>query len=163
MITLTAPAASAVERQWRMGADIGWAAVASSEKVFPGWGGGAHLAYGLTDSYDLLMSAGLTSHAISASTPNGTIMDVAVGAAYTLDIVQWVPYVGLLVGGYRQSGGGLQQANYDLGLQIALGMDYRFSPSWSTGLQVKYASFSKEPLSAHYMTTFVRFEYLLGW
>ena len=155
--------AKAVERQWRLGADLGFAGVSSTSGVVTGLGGGAHAAYGLTDSYDLLIEADHTSHPLGSNLPNARITSLGVGAAYSLDIVQWVPYFGLLLGGYRFDGGAMKQPIYDFGMQFALGFDYRFSPSWSTGLQVRYHTFSEEPFSAHYMTTMFRFEYLTGW
>ena len=153
----------AVEHQWRTGVDAGWAGFSDSRGVYSGVAVGGHAACGLTDSYDLLLEGDTSFHPVGNGYSAVNFTHVSVGAAYSLDIVTWVPYFGLLVGGYRVSGGGLEQAHYDLGFQAALGLDYRFSPSWSTGVQVRYHTFREDPLSVHYMTSLLRFEYVAGW
>lgn len=161
---LASPAtAQAFERQWHAGLDAGLAGVSWNDQVHSGLGGGLHLAYGLTDSYNLLVELGASSHSIYADRPALGIAHGAAGMAYTLDVIRWVPYMGLLVGGYRFSGAELEQADYRLGFQAALGLDYRPSRSWAVGIQLRYHTFSDDPLTTHYMTSFGRFELLWGW
>lgn len=155
--------AEAFERQWHAGLDAGFAALSWNDELRSGLGGGLHAAYGLTDSYNALLEVGVSSHSVVAGQPMLVASHAALGMAYTLDVVSWVPYVGLLVGGYQLSGFELRQAEYRLGFQAALGFDFRPSRSWAVGAQLRYHTFAQEPLQAHYMTTFLRFEWLWGW
>ncbi len=134
-----------------------------NDEFCSGLGGGLHMAYGLTDSYNLMVELGGSTHSISAQSSSLSVMQGATGVAYTLDIISWVPYFGLLIGGYRFAGADLLEADYKLGFQAALGMDYRPSRSWGLGVQLRYHTFSDDPLETHYMTTFGRFELLWGW
>ena len=158
-----ASAAQAFERQWHAGIDAGLAGVTWNDEVYSGYGGGLHLAYGLTDSYNVLLEVGKTWHSMPGELPSLGVSHWAGGMAYTLDVISWVPYMGLLVGGYRFDGADLGQADHRLGFQGALGLDYRPSRSWAVGLQLRYHTFSDDPLSTHYMTSFGRFELLWGW
>jgi opacity protein-like surface antigen len=160
---LVSSRAGAFERQWHLGADAGWSVLTWKGSVHGGFGGGAHLTYGLTDSFNAVAELSVTGHPLYVGRPWMTVGSGAAGLAYTLDVLRWVPYAALLVGGYQFSGANLQQAEYKLGFQLALGFDYAFSRSWAAGLQVRYHTFSDDPFTAHYLTTFARFEYRWGW
>lgn len=159
----TASTSAAFERQWHAGLDAGLAGVSWNDEVRGGYGGGLHLAYGLSDSYNVLVEVGASSHSVYADRPALTVAHGGLGMAYTLDVIRWVPYMGLLVGGYRFDGAELQDADHRLGFQGALGLDYRPSRSWAVGVQLRYHTFAHDPLAAHYMTSFGRFELLWGW
>jgi opacity protein-like surface antigen len=163
VVLTLASRADAFERQWHAGVDLGLAAISWNDEIRSGLGGGIHVAYGLTDSYNLMLELGTSSHAIYADRPVLRANHGALGMAYTLDVISWVPYVGLLVGGYRFSGAELEEAEHRLGFQGALGLDYRPSRSWAVGVQLRYHTFAQEPLQTHYMTSFARFEWLWGW
>jgi hypothetical protein len=101
--------AAAFERQWHVGLDGGYA-VQSGDPV-SGFGGGAHAAYGLSDSFNAMLELGVTHHpgaTFSLRTGDGarvmsleTIASGALGIAYTIDVARAVPYVGVLAGTYR--------------------------------------------------------------
>lgn len=163
VVATSSTAANAFERQWHAGVDAAWGAIVRSGSTYGGFGGGAHLAYGLRDDFNALLELGATSHPVYVDRPSLLVASGAVGAAYTLDVIDWVPYMGLLVGGYRFSGAELDKAEVKLGFQGVLGMDYRFSRDYAVGAQLKYHTFSDEPFTSHYMTASVRFEVLWGW
>ena len=156
----------AFERQWHAGIDFGYAGVTWRDQFRKGLGGGLHGAYGLTDAYNLLLEVGASTHFVDSEDcegcPNLRTGHAAMGMAYTLDVISWVPYMGLLVGGYR-FWGAEQAAEFKLGFQGALGCDYRPSRSWAVGLQARYHTFSDAPFTANYLTVFARFELLWGW
>jgi opacity protein-like surface antigen len=157
-------AAHAFERQWHAGADVGWSVVTHKDRAYGGYGGGAHLTYGLTDAFDAMLQVGVTGHPVYTGYPWMTVSHASLGAVWTFDVLRWVPYAGLLVGGYHFSSvGRYDKAEWKLGFQATLGLDYAFSRSWAAGLQVRYHTFSDEPFTAHYLTTFVRAEYRWGW
>lgn len=157
-VTVTG-SARALESQWQAGADVGYAAVSYGGSVHSGFGGGAHLTYGLTDSFNALADLTATTHGLDEGLSRLQVLSASAGIAYTLDIIQWVPYAGLLVGGYRLSGGA-GDAEGKLGLQGAFGLDYRLSRSWSLGAQVRYHTFTDDLMQAHYVTAFLRAEYV---
>ena len=68
-----------------------------SPKSLHGFGGGAHLTYGMTDAFNALVELDFTAH------PSGDtlVASGAVGAAYVFDVLEWVPYIGLMGGAYE--------------------------------------------------------------
>ncbi|MBI5535898.1 MAG: outer membrane beta-barrel protein [Deltaproteobacteria bacterium] len=168
-VSAIATASHAFERQWHLGADLGWSAVShktsidGQERIFGGYGAGGHLVYGLNDTFNAMLEVGVSGHPIYSNRPWMTVASGAAGVSYTLDILRWVPYAGLLVGGYHFSAVGHDKAETKLGFQLALGLDYAFNRSWAMGVQLRYHTFADDPFSAHYMTTFGRFEYRWGW
>ena len=161
--TVWAPCVGAFERQWQAGVDLGYAGVSWNDEFHGGLGGGVHMAYGMTDAFNWMLEVGGSGHKVCDDCKRLQVLHAASGVAYTLDIIQWVPYLGLLVGGYRWSGAEEASAQYKLGFQGALGFDYRPSRSWAVGVQLRYHTFLDDPFTAHYMTTFGRFELLWGW
>ncbi len=162
-VATTTTTVHAFERQWHAGVDATWAAIPWHDATFGGYGAGAHLAYGLRDDFNALLEAGATSHPVWVDRPSLLVASGAVGVAYTLDVLEWVPYFGLLAGGYHFRGAELERAEVKLGFQGAAGLDYRFSRDFAVGAQLRYHTFSDDPFTAHYMTVSARFEYLWGW
>src|SRR3954451_19175638 len=131
LVTVFAARAQAFERQWHAGVDAGYATLFVDEGS--GFGGGAHLAYGLSDAFNAMVELDLTRHPSAHYTFDDgaggpttsrevtTVWSGAVGAAYTLDVTQWVPYAGLLAAAYHLTG---DEAKTAPGFQIALGLDY---------------------------------------
>jgi len=147
--------AGAFERQWHAGIDAGFADLAG-DRGSAGWGAGGHLTYGLTDAFNAMLDVGFSRHSET------DVLCGALGAAYTLDVTRVVPYGGVLVGGYRLTGG---VANA-LGAQLALGVDYQLARSWAVGIEVKWHrslwTWSNQIDSVSYATAFLRAEYVWG-
>lgn len=160
---LVSASAEAFERQWHAGADLGMAAVSYNGSIFGGYAAGVHASYGLNDTFNAMVEVSGSMHPVYIGYPALTVGSGAVGVAYTLDVLRWVPYAGVLVGGYHFRGANLQESQWKLGFQVALGLDYSFDRSWAVGAQIRYHTFSDDPLSAHYLTTCLRAEYLWGW
>jgi hypothetical protein len=157
MTLLTAPAAHAVEREWRAGLDAGFASLFGDNSA-AGFGGGVHGVYGLSDAFNALLEVDYTRQPSAHS----NVWSAAAGVAYTFDVAQLVPYAGLLVGGYKLSG---DLATTAPGMQLALGLDYRIDRHWAAGLQVRMHTIFGDgsPIGATaYGTTFARFEYVFG-
>ncbi len=148
--------ANAFERQWHVGMDAGYASLFGDNSA-GGYGGGAHLTYGLTDAFNALLDIDVTRQP-SAHT---TIASGGAGVAYTLDVARLVPYAGLLAGGYRLGG---DLSTTAPGIQVALGLDYALDRAWSIGLQFRmHTIFARDPIGpVAYATTFLRFEYVWG-
>ena len=61
-IATLAPCASALERQWHVGPDVGWGAVFANGNTYGGFGAGAHATYGANDWLNLELSLAATRH-----------------------------------------------------------------------------------------------------
>lgn len=161
-IVACARSASALERQWHVGADAGLATLSASGSTYAGFGGGAHATYGLNDWLNLELALAGTRHATEVPGDSLTLVSGTAGAFYTLDVIQWVPYFGLFGGGYRTLGA---SASTGFGGGLALGLDWQFRKHWSAGAQLRLheAFFPEESLgSVTYTTEMLRIEYVWG-
>ena len=159
--------ASAFERQWHVGIDGGYALI--FDPGVSGFGGGAHAAYGITDSFNAMMELDVTRHpdaSLTLGTGDNaktfsleTIVSGAAGIAYTIDVARAVPYVGVLAAGYRLG----DLSSFSPGGQLALGLDYQLERNWAIGAQIRmHTIFTADAGTIAYGTTFLRFEYLWG-
>lgn len=173
-IVAMAPDASAIERQHHVGLDPTLALLKIDDKstLSTGVGLGVHYTYGLTDQFNLMVDGNVAFVAGNQqpdepSTPHTRPSQVdylTAGVGYVLDIVQWVPYFGLAVGGYRLAGGTLDNAEVLPGAAVALGLDYQLSRSWAVGVGFRqHLLFTKLSTYPSYTTAFLRFEYVWGW
>ncbi len=168
LAALLAPSrAAAFERQWHAGAGIGYAMLADGGS-YPGLGGSLHVSYGVTDAVNALVEFNTASH------PGGDFMflGASAGAAYVIDILQWVPYVGLMAGAYDSvrlapcgSHGQPSCHSGKFGVSIPFGLDYTFSRNFAAGFAGKYTLIipgaGNGPGS--YFTAFARAEFLWGY
>jgi hypothetical protein len=159
--------AHAFERQWHLGIDGGYAVIL--DNAVSGFGGGAHAAYGLSDSFNAMLELDVTRHpgaGLTLGTGDNTqefsletIVSGAAGLAYTIDVARAVPYVGLLAAGYRLG----NFSPLSPGGQIALGLDYQLERNWAVGAQIRmHTIFTADAGTIAYATTFLRIEYLWG-
>lgn len=167
LVTLAAPSqADAYERQWHAGAGFGFALLADPN-TYPGLGGQAHLAYGLTDAFNALIQLDISSH------PGGDTFVVggSGGVTYVLDILEWVPYFGLSAGGYDlaltgQCGGpGLPACHTArFGAGVPFGLDYLVSRSFALGIAGKYTMLLPgTEIVGSYFTASARAELIWGY
>jgi hypothetical protein len=166
-VWLSPSRAHAFERQWHVGIDAGYALIL--DPGVSGFGGGAHLAYGLSDAFNAMLEVDVTRHpGAMVTTGSGdvtnvssleTIVSGAAGVAYTIDVARAVPYIGLLAAGYRVG----DLSPLSPGGQIALGLDYQLERNWAVGVQIRmHTIFTADAGTLAYATTFVRLEYLWG-
>jgi len=138
----------AFERQWHVGGGLG--AGAFSRPNANGFGPTAEIAgtYGLTDEFNLLVEASWATYGapLGPSANQVAWLHGNVGIAYTLDVLRWVPYAGLLVGGARVAEGagwsGALQGNsrHDayLDLVAAGGLDYQITRDLAVGGALRF-------------------------
>ena len=165
---LVPASASAYERQWHLGGSFGYAVLLDG-LTWQGFGGGAHVAYGLNDSFNLMGQIDVTDH------PAGhwLVVSGGVGAGYVFDVLQWVPYVGVLVGP-----AGLISTDPSCGLstveacrairfnaEIPFGIDYQVTRSFAVGLAGRFQLLIPGPTPAPWplLGAFVRAEYVWGY
>ncbi|WP_394832918.1 hypothetical protein LVJ94_41095 [Pendulispora rubella] len=165
--------AQAFERQHHLGFGGGFSLLkAENTSLAPGGGGAIHYSYGLSDSLNLLVEGGTSVLSIPA--PEGfagasgsrtlLLSSLGAGIGYSFDVVQWVPYVGILGSGYLAYGPASDGAVGAAGVQAALGIDYQVSRSFSVGLALRqHVLLSKITTYPSYTTAFLRAEYVWGW
>lgn len=165
--------ASARENEHQIGLDVGASMLKVDDKSTLSFGGGAgaHYVYGLNDTFNLLAegSASLVSlkedrESYTPLTRPISVSHLAAGVAYTLDVMTWVPYFGVLAGGFVLGGGTLDHTLVLPGGQLALGLDYKLSHHWAVGVAYRQTMFLvKTSTYPSYSNFFARFEYAWGW
>jgi hypothetical protein len=163
----------AVEREHHLGADVGGAVLLVGDKSTPDIGGavGAHWAYGLSDAFNLmvegtwsLVSLGQSSGKGIPSTRPSWVGSAGVGVGYVFDVLSWVPYAGVLVGGYALSGGSIGGVDVLPGVAIALGLDYRFTRRLAGGVALRqHVLVTDTSTYPSFTQAFARVEYTWGW
>lgn len=172
VLALASPA-FAVERENHLGVDLGGSALVIADKSSPDIGPsfGAHWAYGLTDAFNLMVEGAWSVASLrdkpGANVPNDRpawLANADVGVGYVLDVLQWVPYAGLLVGGEAMSGGTLTRGKLLPNAVIALGLDYRLTPRLAVGAALRQ-QFVAIDVSTYpsFTQAFGRLEYTWGW
>jgi hypothetical protein len=170
-----APPARALEREHHVGLDAGLSMLKIDDKstmsVCCGLGG--HYVYGLSDVFNFMAEGAFSAVSFkeqiveTEKTPHTrptTVSHVSAGVAYVLDVLTYVPYAGILVGGYALGGGTLDKTLYLPGAEVALGLDYKLSRKWTVGLAGRQTIFlAKTSTYPSYTNVFVRFEYVWGW
>ena len=172
-VSLAPPRAEAYERQWHAGLGLGYAAV-SSAGVKSGFGGGLHLTYGLTDAFNLMLEVDLTAHPKRDSFL--LVPSASAGIGYVMDVLQWVPYIGLMGGAYdiwHQADPcdtpdpvtNLTVACHAarFGASVPFGLDYQVSRSFAVGFGGRYHLLFGGSYPGHYLTLFGRAEILWGY
>ncbi|MGD0676152.1 MAG: hypothetical protein ABSC94_12070 [Polyangiaceae bacterium] len=133
----------AVEREQQLGADAGPGILVAAGKTEVGGAIAIHWTYGLTDAFNLMLEASgsvlsLRNEGDATHQRPGWILDADVGVGYVFDVLQWVPYAGVLVGGYGLSGGSLEGGTKILpGAVVALGLDYRLTRTVAVGVALR--------------------------
>ena len=169
LATLAWPA-GAVERENHLGAELGCAILIVQDKSSPevGAGIGAHYTRGLSDEFNLMVEGAWslvaldeTRNAKTPATHPAWMANADVGVGYVLDVLRWVPYVGLLVGGYGLAGGTIRGTKILPGVELALGLDYRFGRALTAGVALRQHALSETYPS--FTQAFARVEYSWGW
>lgn len=166
--------ATAIERQHHVGIGAQLAILSIEDKSTASVGGGLalHYAYGINDTFNLMIEATSSSVAReqfqdTPETPRTRPAGVdhgAFGVGYVIDVLQWVPYICVLGGTYRLYGGTLPDDLYLAGMSFGAGLDYQLSRSFALGIGVReHLLLSKLQTYPTYTTAFLRAEYMWGW
>lgn len=167
---LAAGSAGAVEREHQVGVDVG-GMVESNQSPDVGASVGGHYVYGLTDQFNLMGEAGWTFVAQGTNAPSVTpphrpsgIWNADVGISYVLDILEWVPYAGVMVGADGLSGGSVRRETLLPDAVIAVGLDYRFTRTLALGVGLREHMFlTALPSYPSFTQVLIRAEYTFGW
>ncbi len=169
-LVLAVRPAAAVEREHQVGVDVG-GMVESNESPDVGASLGGHYAYGLTDQFNLIGEAGWTFVAQGTTAPSVTphhrpsgIWNADVGVSYVLDVLQWVPYAGVMIGADGLSGGSVPRETLLPDAVIAVGIDYRFTRTLALGVALREHMFlTALPSYPSFTQVLIRAEYTFGW
>jgi len=165
--------ARAVERQHHIGLDPSLSMLKVDDKstLSVGAGVGVHYTYGISDQFNLMVELNASRVAAnqeqdfpdSPRTRPANVAHGLAGVGYVIDVLRWVPYFGVLVGGYHLSGGTLDSAVVAFGAAAQLGLDYQLSRSWAVGVAGQQ-HFLLTKLSDYpsYTTLLLRLEYMWG-
>ncbi|MDB5218650.1 MAG: hypothetical protein JWO86_6577 [Myxococcaceae bacterium] len=167
-------AAHALERQHHIGLDPSLSILKVDDKSTVSVGAvlGLHYTYGIDDQFNFM--AELNASIVAANqkqdtptTPHSRPAEVdhaLVGVGYVIDVLRWVPYFGVLAGGYRLSGGTLDNALLVFGGAAQLGLDYQLSRHWAIGAAgQQHFLLTKMSTYPSYTTVMLRFEYMWGY
>jgi hypothetical protein len=170
-------AALAFEHQHQLGIDGGVAFISIDQKpnLSVGGGGGIHYSYGLTDAFNLLIEGAFCPVSLQElPDPSGKMLNnrptmienLGVGIAYTLDVVRWVPYIGILASGFTLHGGTVDLA-VTAGATIAAGFDYQLTRGpkhLAIGIAVRQHFMLSDIVNyPSYTQIFLRAEYVWGY
>jgi hypothetical protein len=163
----------AVEGEHSVGLGVGGSMLVIGNKSTNDIGGTAmvHYTYGLSDAFNLMFEGAYSLVALgqtadSRRTPHtypASIANADVGIGYVLDVLRWVPYGGILVGGYGLWGGTIPGTKLLPGVELALGLDYRVTPSLTVGVAGRQHLMSETDTYPSFTQLLARFETTWGW
>ena len=168
-IAVTAPA-HAVEREHKIGLDVGVPLLVvqqGTSTVLSGTSFGLHYSYGLNDAFNLLADGGTSL--LFAGTPSMvTVNNVNVGLGYVLDVLSWVPWAGIELGGYAVTADPAGGTQVYPGASLSLGVDYRFDRSWAAGIVLRQHmllshGIGRDETLPSFTQGLARIEYTWGW
>ncbi len=163
--------AQAFERQWHLGVGLGVGQlpdVSGSGAPFGESLGppvvGAHTAYGLSDIFDWRLELTWGLHALHPEVSDRShLVSAATGLSYKLDVIEWIPYLGALVGYHGRFAGpalpGGDEGRHDVGASLILGLDHAVSRDLVIGVQLRYSRTLSE---LDYFTGLLRVEHTWG-
>lgn len=165
--------AGAVERQHHIGLGPSLSTLVIDDKSTASIGAGfaLHYAYGLNDQFNLMVEVGssVVAKGEKLETPEtprtrpATVDQATAGVGYVIDVLEFVPYIGLLGGAYRMDGGTLENGIFLPGFALALGLDYQLSRHWALGAAVRQHMFLTHTSTyPSYTTALLRVEYMWG-
>jgi hypothetical protein len=158
--------ARAVEREHQIGLELGVPMLVvqtRSTSTLTGAGLGLHYTYGISDAINLVADGGSSLMPFGASALS-TVSNVDVGLAYVLDVLRWVPWGAVELGGYALTGNSVGGTQVLPGAAIALGLDYRFDRSWAAGIVLRqHLLFTDSSAFPSFTQGLLRVGYTWGW
>jgi hypothetical protein len=162
--------AAAYERQQHLGLSLGATAMQTNGAGTPfGPNLSLHYAYGISDALTLLVEADASNFFLGSEPKNpppqpALLSTGGVGLAYVFDVTRWVPYAGGIAGAGLLAGGGLGSPLVVPDIQLAVGLDYEITRSWTVGVQYRQHFFFTQMNTYPEITSVgARFEYVWGW
>jgi hypothetical protein len=162
--------ALAVERQQHLGASLGGTVMSTNGGGSPfGWNAGLHYTYGLWDAVNFVVEADASGFPLGTAPKNpapepGFVATGGVGLMYVFDVMRWVPYAGGIAGAGYLAGGWLTSPLVTPDVQLAVGLDYQVSRSFTVGGAYRQHFFLSQMNTYPEFTSLgLRVEYVWGW
>jgi hypothetical protein len=158
--------AEAYDKQFHFGASFGYAAL-FGDQTSNGFGGGLHFAYGVNDYINLMAEVDVTAH----PSPRWTVISSGFGAAYVLDVLRWVPWIGLEVGPAGivsfdpQCGAPTTEpcTGFRIAGAIPFGLDFQVTRSFAVGIEGRFQLLLLGSSPWETMGGFAKAEYTWGY
>jgi hypothetical protein len=151
--------AHAYERQWHAGANVGY--IGGWNGIGHGVDGGVEVGYGVRDWLEVVGSVDLSGHpGTKILVPSGTV-----GVHFAFDVLQVVPYVGVMAGGAGVLQLGACAADCQspkLDLAVPFGLDYKVSPSVTIGVGGRFQLLLLDGSPTPMLGAFARAAYVWG-
>ena len=156
-----APTAHAFEREWHVGAGAG-VTNGNGLKLSPALA--VYAAYGLSDVFDARLELTARGYHVG-SDKNPNALSAMAGLAYKIDVLRWVPWVGVYAGylafldvppldlSFKQR---------DVALGVGGGLDYGISRQLGVGVTLRFDDALRSS-SASTFDALLRAEYRWGW
>ena len=152
--------ATAQEELLHIGAQVGYVSATLPAVLIGGYGGGGVVSYGISDAWNLRLHGDVSIHGLPEA-ESLLLGSVALGGEYLLDVLDWVPYAGLLLGPTHAS---LQQTEgqWLLGVEVPFGLGYRLLPEATLLAEgrLKWMFLGDETAPTNQMWLSLRFEYV---
>lgn len=155
-----ASGAHAFEREWHIGAAAG---VAGGHGLSLSPALGAYAAYGISDVFDVRLELTARDYPLGNS-GRPSALSTAAGLAYKIDVLRWVPWVGVYAGGLwllSSAPSDLAWPKRELLLGAGAGLDYAFSRHFGAGATFRYDDALTQGNSS--FEALLRAEYRWGW
>jgi len=166
LVTALSSEALAFERQWHFGAGAGVALGVEGLELGPALG--AHAAYGLSDVFDFRLELSGSRHEHTVTTnltpPEPVYSNVytgKIGIAYKLDVIQWIPYLGVTAGALGATGPLPDYNTVRVCLGLVGGLDYAITRNLGLGIAATADYVLTRPTT--HAVFLLRAEYRLGW
>lgn len=170
---LLAREAAALEHQSHLGLDPSLSILKVDDKstVSIGAGMGAHYTYGIDDQFNIIGEFNFSRVANNqqqdfADSPHTRPADIAhlsAGVGYVIDVLRFVPYIGVTIGPYRLSGGTLDKALWLPAVSGIIGLDYQINRSFAVGVAgEQHIFFSDMSTYPSYTNVTIKAEYMWG-
>lgn len=175
LLLLASPSAYAFERQHQLGAsaDIALLSVEGRDGFKVAFGGSARYSYGITDAWNFVAKAGAFGFVGTEVAKDGTTLPKtipssmffgSVGAVYTFDVIQFVPYAGVMIGPSVFAGGTLEGARWALSGDLLAGVTWNLSRNFAVGATVEQRFMLTDFSTYPSLTCFgLNASYVWGW
>jgi hypothetical protein len=167
VIVGVSPTAHAFEEQWHLGGGAGVASRVGELELGPAVG--LHAAYGLSDVFDLRLELLGSVQGVApagGTDPNApqlfaNVVSAKLGLAYKIDVIQWIPYLGVTAGALNVSGDSTDLYGTSATLGLVGGLDYAVTRSLGIGVAGS-ADYTLRFATTH-GGALLRAEYRFGW
>lgn len=162
--------ARAYERQQHLGLSLGGMTFSTTGGGTPlGGDVGLHYNYGFSDALTIVVEADVSAfaHGTPPKSPApepGLVTTGGAGLLYVFDVLRWVPYAGAIAGAGYFTGGYMTKGLVTPDLQIAVGVDYQITRSWTVGAAYRQHIFLTQTGTYPNANALgLRVEYVWGW